>query len=654
MKFEEFENAEPIDELIREFLLDRNPQGLNGESLMEQAALGEMGRGPALTPSAGGREQEMIAKLRDLANEKAAAAVPAFSFAKIARWAIPAAAVTLLAIWFSTSSPELTPVSGITQTESPNQKENVVTANDITNDNTPVVVNADKPQTIRQLFFPNSNRNLDKNTALVNLPENKNLEKINNNDPFGFDNLSVNSTNEYLVSIPEQAKAFYENLSPGAIWFSLNNQTGATIQTAMGATLVIPSDCFVNQKGEVAKGPVQLRVVESRNISDLIRSGLSFYASGQYFANGGALYVEAIQYSQTLDIAPDKNIFAELPESFYATGNDFFAGKRDSEGRDWVRMTSKENSIVPLQPEDLYFHQFWCMDHRDQQWNDYLVEFSAPEYQNTFVATLQFRERLKAAWELGHNGSILSIYKNNLGLELWQADEKVAAYLKTETAMADFAPPYNGEKKFRQFALQGYGKVSPYDNLGFNPDMPGERAKLQAAITPEKFDELMRVHHLRKQYQTTLEHALLSDGKASVKSKKLRPAEETQTPASRKGIRLSHTGWVAVGAVLNATEVGQVEVTFSGNPKLEVLDVFYVNEGGTALTAADLIFSDNNHTTLSAPQLKAGGWVVVMGYDHGMPWLGMKQVTDIAETVMVDVVAVSFDQLKQDLKRLNN
>lgn len=643
MKFEEMDNAGPMDDLLREYLLEQNPEGLHGESLMEQAALGEMGRGPSLTPSTGGREAEMIAKLKAHAEARAAAAQSGRWLRRLALWSLPAAATLTLALWFALGD------SAANKRTLALQNEPLVVKSHSSappEDASPELNRSATEPSLRTLFTPTPVKN-QLQPREVQTPSHQLLPLFT--QTFG-EPVPGPSAPAYLVSNPEISTQFYQNLSPASQWQSVDNQNGIQLSTASGTTLIIPADCFVTRDGQVARGAVQVKVTESLGSIDLLRSGLSFYASGQYFTSKGAILVEALQFGQPLEVGPGKEMYAELPASFYDQGGDLFTAKPDAEGRDWQRLTTQDRSLVPLNPDDLYFHQFWCMDHRDVQWNDYLVAFTGEEFSNSFIPTLQFRERLKAAWQLGHHGEILRIYRNNLHLYLWQADELVVEYLKRNPLPENFELPFDPVKKFQQFSMQGYTRATPYLNHGLDPAQPAQREELHKKLSAAQYDELMRLHYLRTRQAAQLEESLFAKASHGSRNKKLMPVEESGAVAVKRGIRLNHTGWVTIGRALPAEQVGEIAVTLEGQPSLELIDVYFVGEAGKTLAAADLIFSD--HTALPAPAAAKGGWVVAIGYDHGNPWLGMTQVNASAQEARVEMQALSFDQMRTRLSEI--
>lgn len=399
-----------------------------------------------------------------------------------------------------------------------------------------------------------------------------------------------------------------------------------------GTVLHIPRKAFVDaSSGESISDPVQIEVKEVYRRSDYLKTNLPTVSNGRQLMSGGVIYVDATAAGRRVKLAKGKNIYVEFAAQKGVDTRDMqlYSGDFNQKGEmNWVPVGGQFSRMIPLPPAEMYFDEFWCeCKGAEAVWNTLQFEFSNdPIYENTWVATREFRQRMRQLRDHDFYLKGLAIYRDNVEKDLWKVDKMVAAEIRKDVA--------KGKKKeefaelFDRFAQQMLAEVEPFDDHGVDLGRwDARRQLLYRRVSREETERLIRLHRIRKQAVREIESRLLFDvhgkNKFVVGVKKGKANQASVDPV--KGFLVKELGWTNLDKAVDKN-------LLSG--KTKDLKVRLSGEVPYASTRAYLVYTNINSMVPGRPttgQLfkfddvprKANAWIVAIGYKGGMPYLGM-------------------------------
>lgn len=129
--------------------------------------------------------------------------------------------------------------------------------------------------------------------------------------------------------------------------YRVNAEEGANFQTKKGMKVEIPSNCFVDEKGQIVKGKVKVLVKEYYSAAEIIMSNLPMhYNDGKNiypFESDGMFAIMGTHKNKPVYIARGKAIKMTTKRNKDGQGFDFY--KIDKKG-DWAK--DPRNTIQPL------------------------------------------------------------------------------------------------------------------------------------------------------------------------------------------------------------------------------------------------------------------------------------------------------------------
>lgn len=206
---------------------------------------------------------------------------------------------------------------------------------------------------------------------------------------------------EEKVFLPESpANELLKEISSPLQKFSVALTRDTSLICLNGTKLSFAQNCFVNENGETVNDVI-IEVAEATSIADFLQYNLQTESDGKLLETAGMIYVNAKDANgNNLRIQEGKDLFIELPAG-KSTNPEFsiFTGKFDESGNiNWEEKESLEEQMIPLPLKELElkYHTQYKIDKNGEYIILDSVHINESEYENTFIATIEFKKRFYA------------------------------------------------------------------------------------------------------------------------------------------------------------------------------------------------------------------------------------------------------------------
>lgn len=288
-------------------------------------------------------------------------------------------------------------------------------------------------------------------------------------------------------------------VTPDIQKFTFNSDDGATIVGKDGMLIIVPKNGFIDDAGKELKGKVELKLVEALGISEMVLYDLHTVSNGSILESGGMFYTEASIGGSPAKINPKRPFYIEIPTPAIDTDMKLFQGEvKPDGGINWIDPTPLQQFLVtvPLLELDflpqgfgnevfanmpflsykaasdkvvdsLYYSLEWGRQENFLEEQLLMLDTIAsagnqgcgidpasietikkPRFQNSFIATKAFEERVRELHKAENGDTLLQIYLRNLDKDLHVCDALVANSA-------------NGDVKnvFEDFVKENLGKI---------------------------------------------------------------------------------------------------------------------------------------------------------------------------------------------------
>lgn len=288
------------------------------------------------------------------------------------------------------------------------------------------------------------------------------------------------------------------------------------LESENGILFGIPKDAFLDQDNNPVSGKIDIIIQEATTPSAIIKAGLSTYSNDDLLETGGMFYLEAYQGDSPLHLKTDKEISFIVPTDKVDPDMMLYKGEEKDGRINWVDpkpliKTLETVDILSLNfyphhfeeklhelgiqdstktLRDSIFYTFYCPYNYalrgDENVDIYTVQdtdSSAPtdhhhghhehraschfiepahiktiwnkHYQNTFIATKAFEERLQMMYQ-NCASDVLNLYLNNLNEPLYVVDQKAALICQPQfkTQFESFAQRKDGRVTLKKGMAQ--------------------------------------------------------------------------------------------------------------------------------------------------------------------------------------------------------
>lgn len=207
--------------------------------------------------------------------------------------------------------------------------------------------------------------------------------------------------------------AAYAPIRPAIQTFTINNSKVTSIKAANGTEVLIPAGCLVTANGEPVAN-AQLEIVEAFTLPGFVASGLATQSNGKLLLSNGMIYLNAKAGKEELQLKEGASLTVSMPAMTNANGFQLFTG----DGSNWTpdsSMTTLDYIIsVPLDllyPDGNNWLRCCLTNNQDsgKLWTDSsIAQLLASKYENTVIATEEFKERYEPTFIMMEKMSYLS------------------------------------------------------------------------------------------------------------------------------------------------------------------------------------------------------------------------------------------------------
>lgn len=360
--------------------------------------------------------------------------------------------------------------------------------------------------------------------------------------------------------------------------FNFKSEAGATIVGKDGMLIIVPNNAFIDESGKELSGEVELKLVEVLGVSEMVLYNLHTVSNGLVLESGGMFYTETTIGRIPAKINPKRPFYIEIPTPERDTDMKLFKGEVTANGDiNWIDPKPLEQFLVtvPLSELDflpngfadevssnmpfltyeeatnkvidsLYFSLKWFDNESfgnqrfvkadtiaDELFGECGIDPASIEtikkakFQNSFIATKAFEERVKELHKTQNGDALLQIYIHNLDKDLSECDALVAA-----------AAPDEQKVVFQAFAKENRGNIK---------DAALYSDRLQAYYVKRR-KELRDIHNrisadYKEKNQAKLELLATKQDRLSSLPASLNPSTVRQSSSNVFATRWASGGW---------------------------------------------------------------------------------------------------------------
>lgn len=458
---------------------------------------------------------------------------------------------------------------------------------------------------------------------------------------------------------PFPLRDLYRQTATQSAYYQLDPSTDHLIRANKGTIIHIPKNAFVDAtSGEAVSQTVQVEIKELYHRSEFLNSNIATVANDQQLVAGGVVYLDASAAGRRLQLAGDKSIYVE-----FASGKEelydmqLYHGQMNEYGElDLAAVGGKYNKLVPLPLEKLYFDEFWCDCSSEKLWNRQWAQLYSLEFINSWIATREFRQRLRVLRDMGYYEKGFQIYLDNTEKDLWKVDQMVADQLQIDSE--ERKTNRDEVNYFINFSQQKLTQAESYNDYGLDlTKSDARRQLLYRKVSKEESERLIRLANLRSNFIKELESRLIIGDNGRFQGIRKGKFEKAGTNLVA-GFLVHRLGWNLISKPADLefknSKKRDLKVRLTGNISYESTRAFMV------FTQANSILP-GKPTTSQLFRFKkipnnTDAWIVVIGFKNEMPYLGlMKLARDRSgdKIVTVEMEETRFDTFFSSLRALD-
>jgi len=144
-------------------------------------------------------------------------------------------------------------------------------------------------------------------------------------------------------------------VEPDIQHFNVNPAEGATIEGKDGILIIVPTDAFLDEKGELVTAPVDFELVEALTLEDMVLYNLKTTSNGEMLESGGMFYTNATAAGKPLKINPKRPLYIEIPTVKKQAGMKAFSSEIIDGELNWVDPKPLQKFLVKVDLDELDF-----------------------------------------------------------------------------------------------------------------------------------------------------------------------------------------------------------------------------------------------------------------------------------------------------------
>jgi len=449
----------------------------------------------------------------------------------------------------------------------------------------------------------------------------------------------------FVGAIKMQETDMYKESMVKSQYFSINTERDTIIEGVQGTKIVFTKNNFVNAKGKIISGTVQVELAEALTLEDMLKSNLTTTSGNTLLETGGMLFVNAFSQNEQVFINPDNPIYIEVPTDNFNPKMELYEGVRDSIGNmDWINPKPLQNYLVSIDLDLLDFlpkgFETEVRKHYKKPISKHVVDstyyqlrpktemyrgievtrygidpliiktIKDPAYQNTFIATREFEARLQYLFK-NPNNKILEAYLNNLDKNLWEVDEMIVNNTDSIPIMQRIEKSSNDNKVFTVTDTLSYKYEFMAEKSAFEDFAMQRKTNVKDGAKYAKVLQGFYEQKLKENYEKYKEVEAQIKRAEAVEKKELNRllAEYQQVKDKRHtyrmltyGFTLTKTGWINIdnGSIPKDWEYQSMDVVIApvSTSKDAHYDVYMVYESINSLLRLEE-YENNSHFVIN-------------------------------------------------------
>ncbi|WP_397364309.1 hypothetical protein [Olleya sp. R77988] len=158
--------------------------------------------------------------------------------------------------------------------------------------------------------------------------------------------------------INEELSSFYNSVKKQPETKTINNEKETTITFKEGTILTIPAKCFVDAKGKLARGNINIEVTEYYQLSDMLLANLTTKSDYKQLETGGMLFVKANKKGKELKLKTGSTIkYIFSSNKSKKRDMQLFLGQQNKDGVNWVLDNQVEPKIITAEVHEVRFSE---------------------------------------------------------------------------------------------------------------------------------------------------------------------------------------------------------------------------------------------------------------------------------------------------------
>ncbi|MBA4057169.1 MAG: hypothetical protein C0490_20820, partial [Marivirga sp.] len=447
-----------------------------------------------------------------------------------------------------------------------------------------------------------------------------------------------------------------DSIRPPMQHFTINAETDTLLTSLHGTFLALSENTFVDLRGEIVTGIIDLDIVEVRSPGEILRAGLQTVSGDRILQTSGMLFIDATCKGQPVFIRDGRSITLNMNAKSRQTDEEIFSGEFDKNGRiNWTKSGSIEKTFfsLPLDLLDFNYGAWECWYNNKQ-----LAKLKNEKYADTFISTSEFETRMNifnyyatCPQMKDLDDIIIGLYTDNLDRNLSYCDSLVAVHLRSNygtlidtTAAFNFGDSGWISLLYRyalKFANQKLTRPIDFDKLGIS-DNSTVQELTRNGVSEREASNLINLYKIRNKI---------------IQSRK--DEKETRDLATYT-FSIAHLGWVNVDRFVDDPLAKESDFTVKINSEdsLNAISVslFIVNYSVT------LMATSMDGRRYSFTEIKEGyrklpvgdsAVIVALSSQVGKPYWGLKRIK-IPESGTVDLVIkpATFSHIEGEIAKL--
>ncbi len=486
---------------------------------------------------------------------------------------------------------------------------------------------------------------------------------------------AIADTAKRYILPPATDNEMYRKTMPETQTFTLQLRNDTSITCKGGTVITLPKNIFVDGNGDPVTDNVTFQVVEVNTMSDFINANMQTSTRGQLLQSQGMIYLNAESNGQPLYVDTTKAMDVELPADNVTAGFQIFTGSYDSLGNiDWAVEDTVASGMIPMPLSELDYFYYTNEVYKKSEYgfdHDYTdsVVLMDSKYENTFIATEEFEERMRifkwggdGSWRwgwgwgwYGNDGNcedilydekkweevytrpreldhpILEMYLANLDKPLWYCDS-LAVKLARESELRDSTKwahcerfnngPWNSLSGYF-ISLKNRRETFPaqLDFKGVDMTLPNAKQLLiEKGVTDAEAYRLVRDYKTQQRMIKRRQDAKRIESEKSEVRDEVAKAFTTSFPAKKMG-------WYNVDRFLSDPTIAEIDffATITGADALDFCDVnLILPNRDAAINAIKVTKGEYTFATCDGKaKLPVGdnAMILAMGTVDGIPYV---------------------------------